>query len=613
MDRSRFDLWSDRIIAGLLFGVVVAAPLLMGALRPNDFFWIEVLTACACSVSAMRLLLIRNVQLFVPPIFWLALAFAAYAIARYWTADLEYVARKELLWVLTYLMIFFLALNHLRDSRRVTALFVILLVVGMGMSLFALRQHITGTNQVWNVIRPSYTFRGSGTFIYPNHFAGFLELLLPFGIAALFLGPFSPKVKLVIAYCAIWLVIGLYVSLSRAGWIAALLGFLILLPLILRNRKAQGWGFAVFIVLLVAGLSWELKTRSIQGRFETMTGTNPITDMSMRRSIWKAAWSVWRQEPVFGAGPGHFDYRFRPYRDPIMQMRPGRAHNDYLDVLADWGIAGAVSLLLCLALFFWTAAREWWRIFTHPNEAPSARKLITIAGIIGLSCILAHSWVDYQMHVPANAILALVTLAAVLGQLQEAESGTRKLLNKSRFIAVGFLIIITTSIGSQASKSWREQKLLDRATAQAGPEKIATLKRAFELESTNFETAYWIGECYRLWSWEGGDDYIQLANEAMQWYSKAAALNPYDPYAPMRLGMCLDWLKRSDEAEPYYRRALELDPKNHIVLAHFGWHYFQTGNYKESWRYFVDSYSLNFTDNDMAIAYFKLLQPKLQK
>ena len=215
------------------------------------------LTVGAGMVAVIRLLFVPGLKVFVPTVFWCALAFTAYAIVRYANSDLEYVARKELLWVLTYLVIFALALNHLHDPRRVTALFVVLLVLGMGMSLFALRQHITGTNQVWHLIRPSYMFRGSGSFIYPNHFAGFLELVLPFAVASLFLAPFSAKAKLAIAYGAAWLLVGLYVSLSRAGWVGALIGFVVLLPLQLRNRRTQVWGFAAVVALLVTGQVWE--------------------------------------------------------------------------------------------------------------------------------------------------------------------------------------------------------------------------------------------------------------------------------------------------------------------------------------------------------------------
>src|SRR5690606_29099581 len=91
-----------------------------------------------------------------------------------------------------------------------------------------------------------------------------------------------------------------------------------------------------------------------------------------------------------------------------------------------------------------------------------------------------------------------------------------------------------------------------KAADTSVPDRIAALERAFEVEPTNFETAYAIGEAYRVQSWEGGVDYEQQAEKAMEWFDRAMKLNPYDGYAFMRYGMCLDWLGRANESEPYY-------------------------------------------------------------
>ena len=611
MERSRADRWSDWAITGLLYAIAVTGPLLMGGLREQDFFWIELLTVCAGVLAIFRLVVVRDIRMFAPAILWCALAFTIYAVVRYATADLEYVARKELIWVLTYLLIFYLALNHLNEPRRVLIFFGILLVVAMGMCLFALRQHITGTNQVWHLIRPTYTFRGSGTYIYPNHFAGFLELLIPFGVASLFLGPFKGKTKLAIAYCTVWMLIGLYVSLSRAGWAAGLLALLALLPLALRNRRTWVWAFFIMVGLLMGGLGWELKTGQIRQRFETMHGDNPTTDISMRAGIWKAAGKVWREEPWLGAGPGHFDHRFRPYRAKIMQMRPGRAHNDYLDLLADWGIAGAIPILLALGLALWRAGRDWLRAFLAPQETPTAERLIAVAAGAGLLAIAAHAFVDYQMHVPANAILATLFAAIVVGN---GVAPDRLIpLGRFRWAAAATLIAIAGVLIYQAPKALRERKLLDKAAQQSGVEKIATLKKAFALEPANFDTAYWLGESYRAWSWQGADDYREHAEEAIGWFEKATALNRFDPYPVMRLGMCLDWLRRHDEAEPYFLKALQLDPMNHVIVAHLGWHFFQKEDYRRAKEWFIKSWEIYSVNNPMVETYVRLIAEREKK
>ena len=95
----------------------------------------------------------------------------------------------------------------------------------------------------------------------------------------------------------------------------------------------------------------------------------------------------------------------------------------------------------------------------------------------------------------------------------------------------------------------------------------------------NFETAYNIGEAYRVESFDGGQNYEDLAKTAMQWYARGMKLDPHDGYNYLRYGMCLDWLDKHDEAGPYFNRADALDPNGYYTEANIGWHYVQTGDY----------------------------------
>jgi len=53
----------------------------------------------------------------------------------------------------------------------------------------------------------------------------------------------------------------------------------------------------------------------------------------------------------WGVGPAHYNYRIPAYRSAHIQMQPDRAHNDYLNLLADWGTAGGVITLAGMAVF----------------------------------------------------------------------------------------------------------------------------------------------------------------------------------------------------------------------------------------------------------------------
>ena len=70
-------------------------------------------------------------------------------------------------------------------------------------------------------------------------------------------------------------------------------------------------------------------------------------DGCVRFSIWWSAARMWRDNVWWGVGPGHFDYRYSQYRlpDAVQIPRAGYAHNEYLNTLADWGVAAGLALL----------------------------------------------------------------------------------------------------------------------------------------------------------------------------------------------------------------------------------------------------------------------------
>jgi hypothetical protein len=96
----------------------------MGAVDEWAFLVIQAMTMAVMFLWAIRLWLGPKPQLFWPPISWVVLAFAIYAISRYLTADIEFVARQEMIQVLLYAFLFFAIVNNLRrpESAQIISL-----------------------------------------------------------------------------------------------------------------------------------------------------------------------------------------------------------------------------------------------------------------------------------------------------------------------------------------------------------------------------------------------------------------------------------------------------------------------------------------------------------
>ncbi len=595
MDRDVIDTWLERGILGLALGILVFGPLATGAVRTTDFLIIQGATCVLLLMWAIRLCAARRLRLFWPPICWAVMAFVVYAIVRYFQADIEYVARKELIRVLVYAALFVVIINNVLRKESVMLVAVTLVFVAMGISLYAIYQWGANSNKVWSFIRPeSYGRRGSGTYICPNHLAGFLEMILPIGLAYTLAGRQSPLMKIALGYASVVILAGIGVSLSRAGWVAAAFGLMLFFVIKMANRHYRLPAAVVLVGFLAAGLIFVQRSFVAQKRLTHVLGMEKESSANVRYMIWSGAFDLWQQNVWLGAGPGHFDYRFREFRRPFLQFRPEYVHNDFLNTLTDWGIVGLSLVLTTIGLLAWGVVRSWKYVQRSTADlatgsggrsAPqSNRSAFVLGGCAGLFAILVHSAFDFNMQVPGNAILAIALMALLAGHIRFAtDRYWYSLRIPLKGIAVAACVAVAAYLVFQATRRGIENHRLNQADNNGAGElasRLAALKSAFDADPKNPTTAYEIGESYRLKSWQGEDDYPELAETAMTWFQTANRLNPFDAYSVMRIGMCLDWLKRHSEAGEFFLRAEKLDPNGYYMIAHQGWHRFQLEDYE---------------------------------
>lgn len=616
MDRERIDAWCERGILALVLGILVFGPLATGAVRTLEFLVIQALTIGVILLWAIRLWLRPRPQFLMPPMGWAVVAFAIYAVVRYCLADIEYVARLESIRVLIYTFLFFAIVNNLHRQESVNLIGYTLVFLAMGISFYAAYQFFSGNDHVWHFSNEHYRGRGTGTYVNPNHLAGFLEMILPLAIAYTLVGRVKPVLRILLGYCMLVIGLGICVSLSRGGWLASSLAFVGFFFVLLFHRGYRLVAAITLVSLLVLGGFVVPKFAVVQERAKR-TMSEAATKEFSRYLLWLPTIKLWEQEKVIGIGPGHYDYRFRSVRPQEVQLRPDRAHNDYLNTLVDWGLVGFVLVSTALGLMAWGIRRTWRYVRGSAPDLGSRgsnRFAFVLGATFGLFALMIHSLVDFNMQIPANAILAVTLMALLSTHIRF--STERFWFNAPPLVRVLVTIVLLaglTVLAYTGTRSGKQYLALERASALPAysPEKTAALEKAFAAEPHNFETAYEIGECFRVQSWEGGDDYAELAQTAIKWFSKAEALNPYDGYSLLRKGMCLDWLGRYEEAAPYFSRAEDLDPNGYFTVAHVGWHYVQMGQFAAARPWFERSLRLHRKNNPIAETYLELCHRRL--
>ena len=304
---------------------------------------------------------------------------------------------------------FFLARNIAWRSRgrpwRMLAPFV---AVAFLEALLGLVQRYWAGNQL-----------AQGTYVNRNHFAGLLEMALPFAAmgAVASLRQEDPeeergigqtlKAGGLLAISGVLLAAIVY-SLSRMGFLAALAGLLVigLLWVGMNSRSQRGrlWLGGVGLLVVVAFLF--LPTAPLIERFADLASTEEIS-ANTRVEIWRETWQLVRHYPWSGVGLGGYESSFIEYKHVAPLNLVDFAHNDYLQFLAELGVIGFV-------LLGFLAGRTLVQVFRTASAAGDLNeRCFGIAAAGSLTAIGLHSLVDFNLYLPAHMMMVAWIAGAV--------------------------------------------------------------------------------------------------------------------------------------------------------------------------------------------------------
>jgi O-antigen ligase len=109
--------------------------------------------------------------------------------------------------------------------------------------------------------------------------------------------------------------------------------------------------------------------------------------------------------PVTGVGLGAFGQTYQAYDLIGMEYSLVHAHNDFLEFLSELGGFGFLLLAGVVFFLFGDAVRTWVQ-----RRNPEVKSL-ALGGIVSLAALLVHSLTDFNLQIPANAVVFTVVLA----------------------------------------------------------------------------------------------------------------------------------------------------------------------------------------------------------
>jgi O-antigen ligase len=340
-----------------------------------------------------------------------------------------YETRFEVLILLACCVVFFLAMAVSSGRHHKRRLVHALVALAAGEAFYGLVQYLANWQNIFWYTKKYDLEEATGTYINRNHFAGLLEMILPFAIClalyeseklTLSGGPRSqpvakpnPSKTMLWLSLAIVIMAALVFSRSRMGLLATAASLIMVFGLhALRKKAAPLVATAAFVILSVSFGAW-IGLRPAVSRFENL-GQEFAGQEETRLSVWPGAVKLIRESPLVGNGLGSFPFAYTAFQTTFLTKFMNHAHNDYLELSADLGIPAAVALFASIWLVLFRAVRTFLR-------APSRfDRNISLACVGSILAILLHSLTDFNLYIPANALVLATVLGIAVASNREA-------------------------------------------------------------------------------------------------------------------------------------------------------------------------------------------------
>lgn len=344
-------------------------------------------------------------------------AFVTLAGVSTYVSIYPYASILALAQILASVAAYYLA-AHCLDGPHRTQFHIMIIVIGSGLSLLGVGQSLFELNHSW-WNNPHYL---SATFVNHSHFAGFLEMAMALAIGLL-LGLEREDVDSSFDLTK-WrfMLIGslglmgtaFLMSQSRGGWGAFAAALVCGSVVLTRRRLLPSWTLWTFIGgLLFFILFLGLGEDRIAYRLHTFEAGRESDLFTGRVEIWEPGLRMAADHPWTGTGIGTFRWAFPRYRPDGFTVTYHHAHNDYLQIATEAG-------LLALPVMLWGIIILLRRGLSRQKGEHRLQEMTRWGAGVGLLSLMLHGLVDFNFHIPANA-LVFACLAGTVMSPRKAE------------------------------------------------------------------------------------------------------------------------------------------------------------------------------------------------
>jgi len=338
----------------------------------------------------------------------------------------------ELLKYLSYALFAFVVFHSVRTKKQAEYLVLLMILAGVFQAVYGLVMLFGGSSEIFGWKNRWNQGSASGTFVNRDHYSAFLEMVFPLAVGFLLAKAnfFSLKKGISFREKILWfgqerlgkaailtlvsvvIGVGLFFSRSRSGILIFFLTvFLMAIALSAGGRGVSGERgrgqrarrairtitLAVLFTVVIIGVRPIIERFSLEG---IRSEARPV--------FYRLTMEMVRNFPLFGTGPGTYVYAYTMFEKKDLGGVLEHAHNDYLEVLAESGIAGGGCLILLAFGALGFVFVKWM------GRRDDFVRGIVLGCLAGVAAILLHSLADFSLRMPANAVYCVTLYALAL-------------------------------------------------------------------------------------------------------------------------------------------------------------------------------------------------------
>ena len=266
---------------------------------------------------------------------------------------------------------------------------------------------------------------------YNDHtaYGAALAFMLPLTVGFIFLP--GNKLQHYIFYIVISIIlfVGFYLSYSRAAWLsmAAAIGVLVILKLRIKLSWLIAGGLVVGALLFFYSddilYKMSRNSQDSSGNFveHIQSMSNISTDASNMERInrWTAAFGMIKERPVFGWGPGTYQFEYAPFQVGYYRTiistdfgDGGNAHSEYIGPCAETGIPGALTVIAIVIVFLIIGIKTY--IYSEDKTLKTLSLCVTLALVTYYTHGFLNNFLDTdKLSVIVWAAMAVITVCDV--------------------------------------------------------------------------------------------------------------------------------------------------------------------------------------------------------